>query len=107
MFTASTTSVPPLTEALGELKESVTSSTTTLVPDPINPNGDGLPDMLVFGFQELDLSAGALLYSTEKTREEAWFTAIMAGLGEKAESYEKVSYLIEIDFDLAVMYVTA
>ena len=48
-------------------------------------------DLIILGFQELDLSAGALLYSTETTREDAWTMAIMAGLGEKAELYEKVS----------------
>jgi inositol polyphosphate 5-phosphatase INPP5B/F len=48
------------------------------------------PDLIVVGFQELDLSTGALLYSTETTREDAWFTAVMAGLGEKAVLYEKV-----------------
>ncbi|KAI0696327.1 Endonuclease/exonuclease/phosphatase [Cytidiella melzeri] len=49
------------------------------------------PDLIVLGFQELDLSAGALLYSTEKAREEAWLTAVMAGLGAKAAYYEKLS----------------
>ena len=51
----------------------------------------GEPDMLVVGFQELDLSAGALLYSTEALREEAWTSAVFAGLGEKRELYDKVS----------------
>ena len=49
------------------------------------------PDVIVLGFQELDLSAGALLYSTETTREDAWLNAVLAGLGEKAVEYEKVS----------------
>ena len=49
------------------------------------------PDLIVLGFQELDLSAGALLYSAETTREDAWLTAALAGLGEKAVEYEKVS----------------
>ena len=49
------------------------------------------PDLLVLAFQELDLSTGALLYSVETTREDAWCTAALAGLGEKAEGYEKVS----------------
>ena len=48
------------------------------------------PDILVLGFQELDLSAGALLYSSETTREDAWCVAVFAGLGEKAELYQKV-----------------
>ncbi|KAI0088373.1 Endonuclease/exonuclease/phosphatase [Irpex rosettiformis] len=50
----------------------------------------GDSDLIVLGFQELDLSAGALLYSTETTREDAWFGAAMAGLGEKAEHYVKL-----------------
>ena len=48
------------------------------------------PDILVLGFQELDLSTEALLYSTKTAREDAWCTAIFAGLGEKAVLYEKV-----------------
>lgn len=47
-------------------------------------------DIFVLAFQELDLSTGALLYSTEATREDAWTTAIFAALGEKGEMYEKV-----------------
>lgn len=49
------------------------------------------PDLLVVSFQELDLSAGALLYSTEAHREGAWTSAVTAGLGEKLELYDKVS----------------
>lgn len=64
-------------------------SVTSLVPDDLEDD----PDLIVLGFQELDLSAGALLYSTETTREDAWFSAAMAGLGEKAETYTKVSLL--------------
>ena len=48
------------------------------------------PDLLVLGFQELDLSTEALLYSTKTVREDAWCTAVFAGLGEKAVLYEKV-----------------
>ena len=48
------------------------------------------PDMLVLGFQELDLSTEALIYSTSTAREEAWTLAIFASLGEKAVRYEKV-----------------
>ena len=51
------------------------------------------PDMLVLGFQELDLSAEALLYSTKTVREDAWCMAVFAGLGEKAALYEKVGAL--------------
>ena len=49
------------------------------------------PDLIVLGFQELDLSTGALLYYTETTREDAWYSAVLAGLGEKAVEYDKVS----------------
>jgi phosphatidylinositol-bisphosphatase len=48
------------------------------------------PDVLVLGFEELDLSTEALLYSTSTVREDAWTGAILAALGEKAEMYEKV-----------------
>lgn len=66
------------------------ASNDPLDTDSVPARSDDLPDLIVLGFQELDLSAGALLYSTETTREDAWYTAIMAGLGEKAERYEKV-----------------
>ncbi|EKM57325.1 uncharacterized protein PHACADRAFT_208418 [Phanerochaete carnosa HHB-10118-sp] len=49
------------------------------------------PDLIVLGFQELDLSASALIYSAETTREDAWLTAALAGLGEKAVEYEKLA----------------
>jgi len=49
------------------------------------------PDLLVFGFQELDLSTEALIYSTGPAREDAWCLAIFAALGEKAVKYEKVT----------------
>ena len=48
------------------------------------------PDVLVFGFQELDLSTEALLYSYTTTREDMWLDAIFAGLGEVREQYVKV-----------------
>jgi phosphatidylinositol-bisphosphatase len=46
--------------------------------------------MLVLGFQELDLSTEALLYSTGSSREDSWCMAVFAALGEKAVEYEKV-----------------
>lgn len=61
------------------------------------------PDLIVLGFQELDLSAGALLYSTETTREDAWVTAALAGLGEKAVDYEKVRVLGLVNCNEAVL----
>ena len=77
-------------ELAKETKPSTPLSAETLAQTLAEPDNGDIPDLIVLGFQELDLSAGALLYSTETTREEAWFTAIMAGLGEKAELYEKV-----------------
>ncbi|KAK7444557.1 hypothetical protein VKT23_015235 [Stygiomarasmius scandens] len=59
----------------------------TLGADETNPSD---PDMLILGFQELDLSTEALIYSTSTAREDAWCTAIFAALGEKGEMYEKV-----------------
>ncbi|KAF8624682.1 hypothetical protein AX17_007013 [Amanita inopinata Kibby_2008] len=51
---------------------------------------DSAPDLLVLGFQELDQSAEALLYSTTATREEAWCAAVFAALGEKGPEYDKL-----------------
>ncbi|KAI0357724.1 DNase I-like protein [Trametes cingulata] len=64
------------------------STTPSLVGDVAEDPED--PDLLVLGFQELDLSAEALLYSTKTTREDAWCMAVFAGLGEKAILYEKL-----------------
>lgn len=49
------------------------------------------PDLLVLGFQELDLSTEALLYATSTVREDAWVEAILAGLGERGILYEKLA----------------
>ncbi|KAJ3724182.1 DNase I-like protein [Lentinula guzmanii] len=59
-----------------------TSESTAPKPDP---------DILVLGFEELDLSTEALLYSTSTAREDAWTVAIFAALGEKAQMYEKLA----------------
>lgn len=61
-----------------------------IVAEPVDL--DPGPDILVLGFQELDLSTEALLYSTGTTREDAWNRAIFAALGEKAVRYEKVCF---------------
>jgi phosphatidylinositol-bisphosphatase len=77
------------------------STSSTLV------TSDDDPDMLVLGFQELDLSTEALLYSTGAMREDAWCLAIFAGLGEKAVLYEKVKYSPRSDcrrLDVAVSW---
>ena len=58
--------------------------------DSIDPDD---PDLLVFGFQELDLSTEALIYSTGTAREDAWCLAIFAALGEKGVKYEKVTLI--------------
>ncbi|KAH8827150.1 DNase I-like protein [Flagelloscypha sp. PMI_526] len=63
------------------------SETSTLVPDTELSDSD--PDLIVMGFQEVDLSTEALIYSTSTVKEEAWCTAILAGLGEKQDKYEK------------------
>jgi phosphatidylinositol-bisphosphatase len=66
-----------------------TSSIRSWVCSTLEKSED--PDVLVFGFQELDLSAGALLYTTSTALEDTWTTAILEGLGAKAGSYVKVS----------------
>ena len=71
----------------GETDADETAAPTPRADVPEDPAD---PDMLVLGFQELDLSTGALLYSSESTREDAWCMAVFAGLGEKAILYEKV-----------------
>ncbi|KAF4579367.1 hypothetical protein EYR36_001177 [Pleurotus pulmonarius] len=49
------------------------------------------PDIFVFGFQELDLSTEALLYSTSTIKEDSWTSAIFASLGDKASQYTKLA----------------
>lgn len=53
----------------------------------------GEPDILIFGFEEVDLSTGALLYSVSTALEEAWTQSILTGLGQHAHSYVKVALL--------------
>ncbi|KAF9453377.1 DNase I-like protein [Macrolepiota fuliginosa MF-IS2] len=65
------------------------SATPSLTPGSINEVHG--PDILVLGFQELDLSAEALIYSTSTVREDAWCLAVFAALGEKAVHYEKLA----------------
>ncbi|CAG7851790.1 Inositol polyphosphate 5-phosphatase OCRL-1; AltName: Full=Lowe oculocerebrorenal syndrome protein [Serendipita indica DSM 11827] len=47
------------------------------------------PDMLIFGFQELDLSTSALIYSTSTLLEDTWTSAIMNCLEDTGGSYVK------------------
>lgn len=71
--------------------QSVNTQATATVPSTSSTVlAEDDPDMLVLGFQELDLSTEALLYSTGTAREDAWCMAVFAGLGEKAILYEKV-----------------
>lgn len=58
---------------------------------------DREPDLLVVGFQELDLSTEALIYSYTTTKEEQWLSSIFAGLGEVQEEYIKVMFISFVD----------
>jgi phosphatidylinositol-bisphosphatase len=51
-------------------------------------------DMLIMGFQEIDHSTEAFFNFAGNAREEAWAAAILAALGDKAERYEKVNFLM-------------
>ncbi|KAK0195909.1 DNase I-like protein [Armillaria mellea] len=59
-----------------------------LDPDPYTQNQ---PDVFVLGFQELDLSTEALIYSTGTAKEDAWCMAVFAALGEWGEHYIKLT----------------
>ena len=73
--------------------------------DDINPNSsksdpvelksdsetEATPDILVLGFQEVDLSTEALLYSTSTLREDAWCNSVLAGLGAVRGDYVKLA----------------
>ncbi|KAK8845296.1 hypothetical protein IAR55_006009 [Kwoniella newhampshirensis] len=52
--------------------------------------GDGEEDLLVFGFQEADLRGQALLISQGNDRAESWETALLNGLGPRADEFEKL-----------------
>lgn len=69
-----------------------TASTSTPADDEKYDSSDNTdPDILVLGFQELDLSAEALLISYTTDREEMWLNSIFAALGEARGQYTKVS----------------
>jgi len=72
-----------------------TSSIASWVRRQVSPEATdkdtGEPDVLIFGFEEVDLSTGALLYSTSTVLEEAWTQVILASLGQHAHSYVKVA----------------
>jgi len=48
--------------------------------------------MLVMAFQEIDHSTEAFFNFVGHAREESWTAAVLAGLGDKAERYEKVNF---------------
>ena len=83
--TAANTSTQTLVAEAQPMKRSVS------LLKPIDTSGnEPEPDLLVLGFQELDLSTEALIYSTSTAKEDAWCAAVFAALGEKGELYEKV-----------------
>ncbi|KAK4689100.1 inositol polyphosphate 5-phosphatase INPP5B/F, partial [Tremellales sp. Uapishka_1] len=53
--------------------------------------GDGGDDLLVFGFQEVDLRNAALLVSQGTVRADAWEKALFDGLGDQKDEFEKLS----------------
>ncbi|PFH50872.1 hypothetical protein AMATHDRAFT_60376 [Amanita thiersii Skay4041] len=65
-------------------------STTLTVNESLSDDPEAGPDLLVLGFQELDLSTEALIYSGGVIKEEAWCTAVVAALGEIGPQYEKL-----------------
>jgi phosphatidylinositol-bisphosphatase len=93
------------TTTLAESIRSTASTITASVPqtarvDPTDPED---PDMLVLGFQEVDLSTEALLYSVSTAREDAWCLAVFAGLGEKRDSYQKVCLVWPLGYESFVL----
>jgi hypothetical protein len=45
-------------------------------------------DIVALAFQELDLSTAALIYATEKSREEAWTQAVLRSLNKHSTKEE-------------------
>lgn len=72
-----------------------------LDPDPYTQNQ---PDVFVLGFQELDLSTEALVYSTGTAKEDAWCMAVFAALGEWGEHYVKVTFGLPCDLSLTLWF---
>ena len=83
--------------------EGETNEKSPLRADTYDPD----PDMFVLGFQELDLSAEALIYYASTVREDAWCLAIFAALGEKAIKYEKVRRFIFFHAIQLILFVFA
>ncbi|KAG2159338.1 DNase I-like protein [Suillus bovinus] len=89
-------SISPLDILSNPIDEQVTTtlgaSSATLAHSNVNNDTKvSDPDLLVIGFQELDLSTEALLYATSTVKEDAWVEAILAGLGERGILYEKLA----------------
>jgi inositol polyphosphate 5-phosphatase INPP5B/F len=79
------------TAASFDAQNSRNTPTQSSPPSSIIPGKDeDLPDMFILGFQELDLSTEALLYSTSTLKADAWISAIFAALGKSAKDYIKV-----------------
>lgn len=75
-----------------QMTTSLGASSATLAHASLNNDAKvSDPDLLVLGFQELDLSTEALLYATSTVKEDAWVEAILAGLGERGILYEKLA----------------
>ncbi|KAG2754311.1 DNase I-like protein [Suillus brevipes Sb2] len=88
--------ISPLDILSNPIDEQVTNSLgasyATLAHANLNNNATvSDPDLLVLGFQELDLSTEALLYASSTVKEDAWVEAILAGLGERGILYEKLA----------------
>ncbi|KAG1789123.1 DNase I-like protein [Suillus plorans] len=88
--------IPPLDILPNPVDEQMTTSlgasSATLAHASLNNDAKvSDPDLLVLGFQELDLSTEALLYATSTVKEDAWVEAILAGLGERGILYEKLA----------------
>jgi hypothetical protein len=74
----------------GSLEFKLRGVSSTLETSPL--------DIIVLAFQELDLSTAALIYATEKSREEAWTQVVLRSLNnhswKEQPAYTKVSLLI-------------
>ncbi|KAL4269489.1 Inositol polyphosphate-related phosphatase domain-containing protein [Pleurotus pulmonarius] len=85
--------LPPL-ENLSPLSIGLSERPPSDLRRALSSNASSLdrdPDIFVFGFQELDLSTEALLYSTSTIKEDSWTSAIFASLGDKASQYTKLA----------------
>lgn len=90
------------------MTNSLGASYATLAHANLNNNATvSDPDLLVLGFQELDLSTEALLYASSTVKEDAWVEAILAGLGERGILYEKVSCFTHLSIEIrCLIYVS-